>query len=89
MTFLPDNLNLGRVKEQIPKDLSEVLVDSYKDVATNVNKKTDLVVRSANPASTDIKFKIGTMWINQSTNKVYVLTSKSGAPVSSTWSLLN
>lgn len=57
------------------KELSRQIDLLYERLAAGINTKTDTVITTAAPATTDNDLELGTTWINTSTNKVYVLTN--------------
>lgn len=90
MRMMPTDFNFGEgaTEETDPKLLNS-LTDMYRDTAEVVNRKPDIVLRDSAPAGTDTDYRQGTIWVDQSLDKVYVLTSKSGAPPTAAWSILN
>jgi len=74
---------------ETPKELSKQFDKLYERLANGINTKTDTIVRDVAPtspltASTDYQYEIGTHWIDQTNNKVYVLTSRPTV-VTATW----
>lgn len=88
MPWLNTQFNFGR-GNGISEELKRILADMYEKLAEEVNRRPDVVFKSANPGATDTRYRQGTIWINQSTDKVYVLTSKVAATGAANWSLLN
>lgn len=89
MSFLSEDFNFGRELEQEQPKVTETLDQMYRDIAPVVNRKPNVVIReNAIPATSDARYSVGTIWINQNTNKVYILTSKSN-PTTASWALLN
>lgn len=62
-----------------PEKLSRELDKMYEALASAINVKRDMVVKDngAPSATVDADFEIGTSWVDETADKVYVLTSKS------------
>jgi hypothetical protein len=60
------------------EDLSKELDKTYEKLAGAVNTKGDLVANedTAPSATVDADFEIGTMWVKEDSDQVYILTSK-------------
>lgn len=69
-------------------ELIDTLGDMYSNLARAINKKPDIVFKQVNPASTDFRYVTGTIWVNQNTKKVYILTDKPN-PSTASWELIN
>ena len=77
MTFLPDEFNFGTTKQtQTSESFLVSLENTFRDISTNVNAKTDLILEISAPAgtpdannnipsTTDVDFNDGTIWIVQ------------------------
>jgi hypothetical protein len=89
MAALDEDFTYSQAAKESNLALIRDAEEAYQQTAIQVNRKPDVILRTANPATTDVEYRQGSIWINQSTNKVYVLTSKSSGPASATWSLLN
>ncbi len=89
MSFLSEDYNFGREMEENEPRVVETLDEMYRDIAENANTKPRIVIReSANPASSDYRYPVGTFWLNQNTKKLYILDSKSNSTTAS-WTALN
>lgn len=88
MVAIDEDFTFSKAAKESNTALIRDAEEAYQTTAISVNRKPDVIIRDANPASSDILFRQGTMWINETTNKVYVLTSKA-SNTSATWSLLN
>ncbi|MEN8236140.1 MAG: hypothetical protein ABFQ95_01105 [Pseudomonadota bacterium] len=89
MSFLAEEFNFGREMEQDNKQVTDTLDEMYRDVATTVNRKPNIVIReNAVPTASDYRYSVGTFWLNQNTAKLYILDSKS-SPTTVSWTILN
>jgi hypothetical protein len=88
MPWVDRSFNFGR-NNGLDPELLRILAEMYETLADEINRRPDYVLKTSNPGATDTRYRQGTIWINQSTDKVYVLTSKVAATGAANWSLLN
>jgi len=67
---------VSQVKLESTKDMAEQLDKLYERLARGINSKRDMLVRSRAPTANDYEYEVGTMWTDDSANRVYVLTSR-------------
>lgn len=74
MAKVPETYIIGDKSNLTPERLLEIMLDMYKDLATQLNKKPDLYERDSDGLTTDTFLSNGDMNINTSTRKVEMLT---------------
>ena len=88
MPTIPPRFNWGSEIRNINEVLYNQLSESYSSSARVINTKVTKNVTTTNPPADDalnISFEIGDLWINQSTNVAWIMTSRT-TNTAATWS---
>jgi hypothetical protein len=88
MAKIPETYQAGITKDLDVDKLYVILMDIYKDLATAINQKPDLYVRSTNGQTTDTNLSQGSININSSTLKIEML-SKFNSSTAVTWTQIS
>jgi len=83
MGKIAKTLEIGNRKNLSVDDLADVIESMYIELADAINRKPDLYERSTDGLTSDTILSNGTININNTTNKVEVLTNHSSSAV--TW----
>ena len=90
MTRLNTRYNWGNTLSQENPDLYRQLNEVYTDITSSSNGKVTRNVSTSNPtspASINKNFDIGDIWINESSNTAWIMTSRTSAE-SVTWTTI-
>ena len=82
MTRLTTRFNWGQILSKENPHLYRQLNDVYSDISTSVNGKANRICKTENPpadSSVNKNFDIGDIWVNESTDTAWILTSRSSA----------
>jgi len=63
------------------KRLSRQLDKLYEKLATGINSKRDTFIRSRAPTASDVDYQVGSIWVDDSADKAYILTSRTSVTV--------
>jgi len=83
MGKIAQTLKVGNRKNLSVDDLADVIESMYIELADAINRKPDVYERSTDGLTSDTILSNGTININNTTNKVEVLTNHSSSTV--TW----
>lgn len=90
MPTLSQRFNWGSEIRNINQVLYNQLNDSYTNIARIMNTKASKNVTTTNPeadAQVNMNYDIGDLWINQSANSAYIMTSRTSS-TAVTWTLI-
>ncbi len=90
MTKVNPTYNFGDEVKNINSTLYNQLNETYSNTARVVNTKPTRNINKADPPSDDVanqSYDIGDFWINQMTNKAWILTSRT-SNTAVVWSLI-
>jgi len=79
MPKLKPKFNYGTELKNENPELYNQLNDSYFDIAQVTNTKTSKNVQTSDPvadAQVNLNYDIGDLWVNSSTNKAWIMTSR-------------
>lgn len=79
MAKIPERYNVGNRSEMTVERLLLLLEDVYRDLAVAVNKKPDVYFRKTDGLASDSFLSNGDINVNETTKKVEMLTSRTGA----------
>lgn len=88
MAKLPETYPFGNIKDMSGEELTKVLQDMYRDLATAINRKPDIIERTSDGSATDVFLSNGDININTSTDKVEMITNHT-SPTNVTWTQLS
>lgn len=88
MPKIPEYLNIGDLQELSQEELLRIIQKMYSDLASAINKKPDVYVRSTDGQSSDTVLSDGDININSSTLKVEMLTEHASS-TTVTWTQLS
>jgi len=83
MAKIPEYYNAGTKNNLTTEELLEILLDMYRELSIQINKKPDLYIRDTDGQADDIKLSNGDININSSTQKVEMLVDRTATTV--TW----
>lgn len=75
MARLPETFQLGTTEDITPEVLLIYLQRMYTDLATALNQKPDIYFRDTDGIASETFLAQGTINVNESTNKVEMLTN--------------
>lgn len=93
MPKIPAKLRLEEKFEGNIDKVQNLLDDAYLDIAPNLNRKSDMIIRNSNdtnagvPQTSDINFDIGSFWLNTTTPALWILTdiNETVSPKTAVW----
>lgn len=83
MAKIPEYYNVGTKRNLTTEELLEILLDMYRELAIQINKKPDLYIRDTDGQATDIRLSNGDLNLNSDTQKVEMLVDRTATTV--TW----
>ena len=88
MPKIAETFYFGDIEKMDASELAKRLSEMYEILSIAINKRVEVVERTTNGQPTDYSYSNGTVNINNSTNKVEMLTNHDTA-TTVIWSALN
>jgi len=67
---------ISSIEEIDQKELARQLDKKYEKLANGINTKSDTITREVAPTTNDFQYGIGTIWVDESADRAYMLTSR-------------
>jgi hypothetical protein len=86
MAKIPETYNIGSNEDITLERLLDIMLDMYRDIAIQLNKKPDLYQRTTDGQASDTFLSNGDLNLNTTTQKVEMLVDRTATTV--TWKAL-
>ena len=75
MTKIPAKLRLGEKLDEDSEEVKKIVDEMYLDIAPNLNRKPDMIIKPRDPTAADKNSDLATMWLNNLNGNKFILTA--------------